>query len=67
MSTGIYYTLEIKDMSQNMIMRINEDGSIDAKISQPRKSRDQNPGIVYINGIKYTTTSLEFAPIYPII
>jgi len=65
--TGILSMVEIRDMSQNMIMRINESGSIDAKISQVRKPKDKNPGTVYINGIKYSTTSLEFQQIYPVV
>lgn len=57
--------VEIRSMSQNMILRYNTDGSIDAKITRPKKPRDAAIGIVYINGIKYTTSSFEFEQIYP--
>lgn len=57
--------VEIREMSQNMILRYNTDGSVDAKITRPKKPRDATTGIVYINGVKYTTTSFEFEQIYP--
>lgn len=49
--------LTINSMSQNLILQYRSDGSIWGKITPVRKYGDANPGIVYINGIKYTVTS----------
>lgn len=57
--------VDIQSMSQNMILRINTNGFIDAKITPKRKPRDASPGIIFINGTKYTTTATEFEQIYP--
>lgn len=54
----------INSMSSNMILRFDPDGTIWAKISQPRQYPDTSPGIVYINGKLKNTSSLVFVKIF---
>lgn len=56
--------LTIDNMSQNMIIKQETDGSLWAKITPVRKPGDVSPGSVYINGKKYTTASTTFVQIY---
>lgn len=63
--TGLVNPLTfIAEMSQNMMLRFDPDGSIWAKISAPRKPGDKSPGTVYINGILYSTASPTFVKIF---
>jgi hypothetical protein len=55
----------ITNMSTNMILRIDANGSIWAKIARPTRELGQSsPGVVYIAGVRYTTSSYEFEKIF---
>lgn len=56
--------LFITDMSQNLILKFEVNGSIWAKITPVRRQGDVNPGIVYINGNRYTVNSEIFVQIF---
>lgn len=63
--SGLSLGAEITEMSQNMILKINSDNTIDAKISRPKKPGDTALGKIRINQQLYTTNSYEFIRIYP--
>jgi hypothetical protein len=58
--------LTITNMSANMILRLDKDGTIWAKISRPIFSVPPSlqTGTVYIGGFKYTVSSFEFVKIF---
>lgn len=62
--TGQMPEAYISDMSQNMILRCDPDGTIWAKITPVRRPGDLNPARVYINGTLYTVTSETFVKIF---
>lgn len=63
-----YNPIKVDSMSDNMILRLDKDGSVWGKVSMPQQfiQNQSTTGSVYINGIKYTTTSLTFVKLLPI-
>lgn len=59
--------VQVDSMSDNMILRLDPDGSVWGKVSQPQrfKTNQSTTGSVYINGQLYTTTSVTFVKLLP--
>lgn len=54
----------ITAMSSNLFLRVDPNGTVWAKISRPQNIKETTIGSLYINGVKYTTSSFVFEKIF---
>lgn len=54
----------ITNMSTNLFLRVDPDGTVWAKISAPTRENRSLSGSLYINGILYTVVSQSFVKVF---